>query len=314
MSEDYSNLSSELSVNLIKHKLNKNQKVVSIVLIGPSGSGKSRIAEVLTGTINKSGVNAKPITKDVRRDQNSIIYSSEEKEPRMLNVTVVDTIGIGDLLVNPHEIMDKIISTLQNNQINYIFLTLKFNMRIDKTFIDNMSIVLQHLKSLNIKQQYFQVILTHCDFVKQSIIEAYYNSLIEALPDLRQFHKKIFLSLPDQNTYDDEHKAFMQQIFEQSKTLLYDSLWESNQLILIDKSIYDTWNSLYKQNPKNTTPEIVKTDNLDQIIERVAKINSGTSSWKSIILMSVLLLSLSIFLSQERNLNFICSYFNIKRF
>jgi len=186
-----------------------------IALIGPTGSGKSRVKEVigkLSNDLNSASFSPTPVTNEFKTDIFSI-----KRPNHILNIKIMDTIGLGDQFQTTNDIILGIEENLNNNDVNLIILCFKFGSRLIKVLKDGINSMIKRLHESGFKYTNFMIVYTCCDGINSTTLKDYHKLMSAEVKYLNNINNIFFASFPDDTYYLDELKIQMQEISEKSR-------------------------------------------------------------------------------------------------
>lgn len=276
----------------------KSKQKVSLVVAGPTGSGKSRILEVLG--VNKTISAIDPIrgSSNVLR-HDSVVDSTIHN--KIFTFDIIDTVGLGDSEFSVKQILVWITKEMINMDINTVLLVFKFNSRITTSFKKDVEDLISMFKSINVIDDQFIITYTHCDGVKREHLEEYKSKLINKIPGLKEIKRNLFLSLPDPKLYDPLWLDSTSVMLMQSKDELLKMLQEQKLSRRVD---IDASNRIMKdiENPERSTElKMIKaTTKVDNVIEEIGNkiqiVHKGDSK-NMYIILTVLICVTSIIIT-----------------
>lgn len=224
-------------------KINDNTKV--IVLLGPTGSGKSRIINVLLNqNIADSRLSGSSVTSDI-----TYYYCNlNGKTIKNKHICFVDTVGLCDTNLNELEIYDLIKSKINYTvkKIDQVYFVL--NQRLEKIHIDscnkyitwlnleknkiNVNMIFTKCEGMNtlskndlllslrkiefINKIYYEGILT--TFGNEKIVN-YNNIMIVGFPDSKNYNENVFKMF--EKSMIDDYKSLMAAVTFMVENLIY---------------------------------------------------------------------------------------------
>lgn len=214
----------------------ENRDVVhqSIVFIGPTGVGKSRLVEVLTNGGGLSSDRIASKTRSAKRvDANP--RKMREHEPE-LHVTVVDTIGVGDDDLTVDDIIMETTDCLLGHNITQIWIVLRYGVRLSAATLDNVNKLVAHFQDLNIDPDAMTIVLTHVGDVKEEAVDKYIADVKAACGALEHISQDIRVAIPNLDIMN--HREYYEQHVKISCETLREQLLQKPRKISIRPSCH----------------------------------------------------------------------------
>jgi len=157
----YEFLNTKYVATNFEYYLDYNENTYNILMIGPTGAGKSRLINVIFNReVCLSDLSLTSVTKEIYFVRGQGIVGSNKRE-----IIVADTIGLCDTEWNEDEVLNLIKDRVSANvrQINAVFIVINAN-RLLKEFARNIREVMKWLKyDKGQNRDNFTFVLTHCD-------------------------------------------------------------------------------------------------------------------------------------------------------
>jgi len=161
----YKNIEPIFEYTGIDYFIDDTQKTYNILVIGPKGSGKSKLINVLFNkNIYESGVNLNSVKNEIYFTRGkTMITNFETKKTEKKDVIVIDTIGICDTYWEEEKEISFIKERISRNMriIHCVLIIIRAG-RISKETKTN---ILNIMKWLDYKKNFlnFKIIITHCE-------------------------------------------------------------------------------------------------------------------------------------------------------
>jgi hypothetical protein len=254
-------------INPLMDQFDAKQKTFhSLVVIGPTGSGKSRMLEILGVPESISSSDVIRGTSTVRR-YDSII----ERSDTIHSIKCVDTIGLGDKDFSYQMIMDKIMKELVNVDVNTVIMTFKFDMRITDKFIDDTRKTLKLLQKLNIQNEQLILVYTHCDGIMPETLKGYHNDMISKIRELNVINVKVYLEMPRPEQYKEDWRAFCEEMLSKSRLRLLNHIIEQRLTTRIKENDYTRFQLTLSRGDSESKLNVGPINQILQNAEKVGK-------------------------------------------
>lgn len=191
----------EGDVKLLDVEIKRTElSVKTILLVGLTGSGKSRFLNIISGKNDASSMSAKPISHSVKTMGGIMINDT--------SYNLIDTIGLGDPEQNIDEIIREIKMTLfmrcPVQQLVFVFIKMD---RLRAKISNDMNQFLNDLEKFGMTTDNVKLIITFKDWFSEEVCKRFYESLLHS--DLHPILKRceyVFINTVNIREVKEEYK------------------------------------------------------------------------------------------------------------
>jgi len=177
----------------------------NLVLVGVSGTGKTRLANLVLNQNNPSALDVDSVNKAPRVSED---YVTDIRK----HVRITDTVGLGDTKINFDDIIDSIAQHLQNHEIHHLFIMINPD-RIRLGLVENLEEMIKILKKYGFSDDHFTLVITHCDILDMPVLKSFKNRVIGSFPFLNKVNV-IFATMPEISECRAEFRDPLQRLLE----------------------------------------------------------------------------------------------------
>jgi GTPase Era involved in 16S rRNA processing len=234
-------------LNTIRYNLGESDNSVKQIktrmalFIGLTGSGKSRIINLIGGHKSDSSMSLNPVSSNVHIYDNILINNC--------HIKLIDTIGLGDPKSDIHEITKQIEFQLMRSapDINLVFVCLKFD-RLRAKITEDINLIINDLRNWGMRKDQLVLLITFVDWFSNETIRKFHKGLRETgLDDWILNCRCFYVSTPKIDEVSEGFKIKVNELIMSNREMIINLILESDQNnFVVQSQLLDTHTTVRK--------------------------------------------------------------------